>query len=89
MINNYTEHKAAYPNLADEVLKITALLYFYEALVDEEFEEAIDILDSAREFGANEKEVQGIIIEALRTINEDEVITQAVGYANRINRYAV
>lgn len=42
-------------------VKLTALLYLREALLAERYEECAEFVQTAREFGALEKEIQSIL----------------------------
>jgi hypothetical protein len=42
-------------------VKVTALLYFKDALEGEQFEGCLDYMTIAREFGATEKEIDDVI----------------------------
>ena len=47
-------------------VKLTALLYFREALVEERYEECAGFIEVAREFGAQEFEIQNILEDPRR-----------------------
>ena len=47
-------------------VRLTALLYFVEALRSERYEECAEILAVAREFGANEKEIRNLLEDRRR-----------------------
>ena len=47
-------------------VKLTALLYLKEALVKEQYELCRDFITTAKEFGANEFEVQDILEDPRR-----------------------
>lgn len=49
--------------LPDNTLKVTALLYFKEALVKEQYETCAELLQSARGYGANPNEIHAVIDE--------------------------
>lgn len=48
-------------------IKLTALLYLKEALVNQRYEECPAILDVAREFGALEYEIQDLLEDPRRS----------------------
>mgnify|MGYP000949388961 CR=1 FL=1 len=50
----------------DEVLKVTTLLYFKEALLRERYEDCAELIRIAKGFGAEPGEVSGIIAECNR-----------------------
>ena len=47
-------------------VKLTALLYLREALLEERYEECADFITIAREFGANEFEIQYLLEDPRR-----------------------
>ena len=49
----------------DQTLKATALLYLAEALEQEQFEEAAEIIRNAKRFGAQQAEIDAVITEYL------------------------
>ncbi len=46
---------------SDAILKATALLYFKEALLKQEYEDCGELVEIARKFGANTSEIQAVI----------------------------
>ena len=46
---------------ADEVLQLTALLYFQEALLNEEYESCQELVDIARGFGVQSSDIKQVI----------------------------
>lgn len=48
-------------------LKLTALLYLKEALLTEKYEECREFVQAAREFGAQEFEIQNLLEDPRRT----------------------
>ncbi|OGX06290.1 MAG: hypothetical protein A2Z88_00580 [Omnitrophica WOR_2 bacterium GWA2_47_8] len=55
-------NKSALINNSD-TLKVTALLYFKEALAQERYEECAELIQAAKNFGVEQDEVKGIINE--------------------------
>lgn len=53
--------------VADGVLKATSLIYFKEALVNEQYEDCADFIRTAQSFGAQQSEISRIIAEVIRT----------------------
>lgn len=51
---------------ADDVLKLTALVYFQEALYEQEYESCAELLEAARKFGAQQDEIDEVITAYLR-----------------------
>ena len=52
--------------LEDEVLKATALLYFKDALVEQEYETCAELATVAKEHGAGQSEINEVIAMYLR-----------------------
>ena len=50
---------------SDQTLKETALLYLFEALLEENFEEAPEIIRNAKRFGATQEDINAVIAEYL------------------------
>lgn len=48
-------------------VKLTALLYLREALLAERYEECHGFIEVAREFGAQEREIEELLEDARRT----------------------
>ena len=53
---------------SDALLKVTALLYLKDALRKEDFESCQELIESAREYGANEGEIKEALVSAAKTI---------------------
>ncbi len=53
---------------ADEILQVTALLYFQEALLNEEYESCKELVDIAKNFGVSSSEINKVIAAYIRTI---------------------
>jgi len=54
------------PIARDEVLKVTTLLYFKEALLRERYEDCAELIRIAKGFGAEQSEISGVIAESNR-----------------------
>lgn len=54
--------------IGEEALKATALLYLQEALRQEEYESCAEIIDSARNLGANSDEIGKVLSDYVRGI---------------------
>ncbi len=52
--------------LADEVLKASALLYFKDALVKQEYESCAELIGTAKQFGAAQGEINDVIAAHLQ-----------------------
>ena len=50
----------------DETLKATSLLYFKEALLNEEYEDCEELIRIAKRFGATQSEISGVVAECNR-----------------------
>ncbi len=50
---------------ANEVLKLTSLIYLKEALLTQQFENCAALIREAKIFGAQQKEISDVIAEAL------------------------
>ncbi len=46
---------------SDHMLKVTALFYFQEALHKEQYEDCVELLRAARQYGARKQEIRKII----------------------------
>ena len=55
----------------DELLKATALLYLKDALVKQEYESCAELLGSARNFGAEQGEIDEVIALSLRKSSKE------------------
>jgi hypothetical protein len=51
---------------ADQILKVTALLYLKEALVGQQYEVAPSLIEAAKNAGANQGEISLVIADYLR-----------------------
>ena len=54
------------PLARDEVLKVTSLLYFKEALFNEEYEDCKELIRIAKRFGARQTDIRRVIAESNR-----------------------
>lgn len=54
------------PIARDEVLKVTSLLYFKEALFNEEYEDCRELIRIAKRFGARKGDIFRVIAESNR-----------------------
>lgn len=52
---------------ADQLVKVTALLYLKEALVNQEYETCPDLIDTARKLGVDPGDISALIKEHLDT----------------------
>lgn len=52
----------------DQILKVTALLYLKEALIKEEYEDCSNLIQNAKDFGAEDKEISELILQHIRGI---------------------
>ena len=52
----------------DQILKATALLYLKEALVKEEYEDCSNLIQNAKDFGAEAKDINELILQHIRVI---------------------
>ena len=50
----------------NELLKVTSLLYFKDALLKQEYEACQELLESARNFGAEQSEIEEVIVSYFR-----------------------
>ena len=57
------ENQAA---VADEILKATALVYFKDALLKQEYESCKELADLAKKFGAQQSEIREVIASYLK-----------------------
>lgn len=51
------------PKVQDELLKVTALLYLKEALVNQEYEQCPVLIKTAQRFGAGKQDIRKVIDE--------------------------
>ena len=51
---------------SDEIFQVTALLYFKEALLAQEFESCPALIGAAKKFGASEEQIKEVIASYLR-----------------------
>jgi len=54
------------PEARDEVLKATSLLYFKEALFNEEYEDCRELIRIAKRFGARQTDIRRVIDQSNR-----------------------
>jgi len=52
---------------ADQLLKVTALLYFREALVAQQYETCPELIKTAKKVGVSQEEVSSVISDYLNT----------------------
>ncbi len=50
---------------ADETLKATALIYLQDAIANERYEEAAELLQPAKRFGASKEEIAAVIANTI------------------------
>ena len=55
------------PGRAHDPVKLTALYYLREALLDEAYEECADMVRIAKEFGAHDREIQILLEDPKRS----------------------
>lgn len=65
LLSNDKEKK---PFNHDQILKATALLYLKEALVKEEYEDCAGLIQNAKDFGAEAKEISDLLTDHIRGI---------------------
>ena len=51
------------PTQKNEILKITSLIYFKEALEQQRYEECLELIQIAKQFGAIQEEINDVILE--------------------------
>jgi hypothetical protein len=61
--NRFFKRAKNAPVTRDEVLKTTSLLYIKEALCRERYEDCAELIRFAKEFGADQGEISGVIAE--------------------------
>jgi len=66
MRNDVLFNKRSQTVRPDETLKVTALIYLTEALINEEFEQCAELIRAAKRFGATQGEISGAIAEHIR-----------------------
>ena len=71
------------PAANDELLKITALLYFKEALVDQEYEQCPALIANAKRYGARRADIKQVI-EEVRKGKADRQLEQDVALGGRL-----
>jgi hypothetical protein len=54
---------------SDQILKVTALLYLKEALVAQEYETCQELIDTAKNLGANPGDISAVIADYLNAGN--------------------
>lgn len=79
--------KLVYYNIHDETLKKTSLLYFQDALLNEQYENAADLLVSAKNLGVSEDEIQVVIAEVILKLNGKLCSSGAEQTTNRLQQY--
>ena len=57
------------PKAPDELLKTTSLLYFKEALRDQQFEQCPTLIKTAKRFGAQNTDIRKVINEYTDRVN--------------------
>lgn len=67
-MNNHLTTSDQYNGLVahDRVLKATSLLYFKEALLNQQYEDCAELIRAAKSFGARPGEISRVIAEAIR-----------------------
>lgn len=65
LISNQNQQKSSNH---DQILKATALLYLKEALVKEEYEDCSNLIENAKDFGAEAKEISELILQHIRGV---------------------
>jgi hypothetical protein len=54
---------------ADQILKVTALLYLKEALITQKYESCRELIDTAKNLGADQGDISAVIAEYLDADN--------------------
>lgn len=54
---------------ADQILKVTALLYLKEALITQKFETCRELIDTAKNLGVEQGDISAVITEYLNADN--------------------
>ena len=54
---------------SDQILKLTALLYFKEALIAQEYESCQELIDTAKDLGVNPGDISAVIADYLNADN--------------------
>ena len=62
----------------DQILKATALLYLKEALIKEEYEDCQGLIQNAKDFGAEAKEISMLIADHIRGVKAKS--QKVIGY---------
>ncbi|MFZ5802441.1 MAG: hypothetical protein ACOY3K_04940 [Candidatus Omnitrophota bacterium] len=57
-----------FPRIRRDPVKLTALLYLQEALLRERYEECAEMIEIAREFGAQPFEIRNVLEEPRRKL---------------------
>ena len=52
---------------ADQTLKVTALLYLQEALLEQDYESCKELIDAAVNLGASSSDISAVIAESLKS----------------------
>jgi len=75
------------PKAPDELLKTTALLYFKEALKNQEYEQCPALIKTAKRVGADQGDIKGVIAEyqnrgKIGGLNEAQKFGGRLGFLN-------
>jgi len=62
MRNNVVFTNTNKPTAPDALLKTTSLLYFKEALRNQQYEQCAELIRSAKKFGARQSEIRKVIV---------------------------
>ena len=63
---------------SDQILKLTALLYLKEALIAQKYESCQELIDAAKNLGANSGDISAVIAEYLNAGNPGRQKTSRV-----------
>lgn len=50
----------------DQILQVTALLYLKEALIAQEYESCLELIDTAKSLGAGQGDINAVIADYLK-----------------------
>ena len=75
------------PVARNEVLKVTSLLYFKEALFNEEYEDCKELIRIAKRFGARQDDIRRVIAESNRGAMVDRGNEANKGKGGRLRFY--
>jgi len=64
--NEVFKYEKNKPIARDEVLKVTSLLYFKDALFNEKYEDCRELVRIAKRFGARKTDIRRVIAESNR-----------------------